>query len=133
MEGINWLGGLVAGAVASLGIGSLWFGPLFGKIWMAETGFTHDKKPRYAMPVMMGGSALISVIAAWCMSRIIGHADAMHGLKVGAIIGLVFGGGAIATNYLWESKSLRHIAVNAGYVTAQMALIGLILGIWRNY
>ena len=38
---INY-GAVVGAAVASMILGSLWYGPLFGKPWMAAMGFTKD-------------------------------------------------------------------------------------------
>lgn len=43
MEGfdINWLA--ILAAASSLVIGFLWYGPLFGKAWMKESGMTEEK------------------------------------------------------------------------------------------
>ena len=34
---VNWLA-IVAGMVANMVVGALWYGPLFGKRWMKELG-----------------------------------------------------------------------------------------------
>lgn len=34
---INWLG-LLLGSVAGFALGAVWYGPLFGKAWMAALG-----------------------------------------------------------------------------------------------
>ncbi|MCH7574095.1 MAG: DUF1761 domain-containing protein [Candidatus Marinimicrobia bacterium] len=39
MISINYLAVLVAAAI-EFGLGALWFGPLFGKPWMAAHGWT---------------------------------------------------------------------------------------------
>ena len=42
MANANLLAILVAAATGFL-IGGLWYGPLFGKAWMAEHGFTEEQ------------------------------------------------------------------------------------------
>jgi hypothetical protein len=49
MANANLLAILVAAATGFL-IGGLWYGPLFGKAWMAEHGFTEEQ--------MRGGNML---------------------------------------------------------------------------
>ncbi len=39
--GITWLAVIVA-ALASFPLGMLWYGPLFGKAWMAASGVTKE-------------------------------------------------------------------------------------------
>jgi hypothetical protein len=39
---VNWLAILVA-ALAGLAVGGIWYGPLFGKAWMRESGVTMEK------------------------------------------------------------------------------------------
>ena len=47
----------------------------------------------------------------------------------GFCIGLVWVGGSLGINYLFEHKSLRLWFINAGYHTVQFTLIGLVLGL----
>ena len=131
MGDTNWLAIIVVGAVTSLGLGGLWYGPLFGKIWSAETGITKDTKHRYSIAQMMGGSVLFSIIAAFMIDHAIGDGGPIKGLHIGFFAGLLLCGGALATAYLWESRTWRHWLVNAGYTTVQYSLIGLALGYWR--
>lgn len=42
MEDINWLA-LVVASILPLATGFLWYGPLFGKAWMQESGMTEEK------------------------------------------------------------------------------------------
>ena len=41
LSGLNWLAILVA-TVAAFVLGGLWYGPLFGKAWMAALGKTEE-------------------------------------------------------------------------------------------
>ena len=41
---INYLAVIVA-AIVGFSIGSLWYGPLFGKTWNREVGFREEKHP----------------------------------------------------------------------------------------
>jgi Protein of unknown function (DUF1761) len=127
----NWLAVVVAGAITSLGLGFFWYGALFGKAWMAETGITRETKHRYSMPQMMGGSVIFSIVVAAALAHLIGDGGPMKGLHSGFFAGLLIGGSAIGTSYLWESKSIRHWLINTGYTSVHYALIGLILGLWH--
>lgn len=46
--GVNWTA-VIAGTVVSFGLGVLWFGPIFGKIWSVGS---HGITPPSRMPVM---------------------------------------------------------------------------------
>ena len=49
----TWIG-ILAAAVAGFVIGGLWYGPLFGKAWMAARGISPDDKDGMSMPLVFG-------------------------------------------------------------------------------
>jgi hypothetical protein len=55
-EAINWLAVLLA-AVAHQAIGFLWYGPLFGRLWMERRGLSREQ-------VAAGDGGAIAVAAA---------------------------------------------------------------------
>ena len=58
---INWLA-LVAAALSTLVVGFLWYGPLFGKAWMKETGITEEQAQK-GMPLRFGLSVVLAFVA----------------------------------------------------------------------
>jgi len=63
---INFLIVILASLVP-MGLGFLWFGPLFGKAWMAETGMTPDKAKTANMTKVFLLSALFNLMVAFAM------------------------------------------------------------------
>lgn len=120
-----------AGAFAGWILGSLWYGPLFGKAWMKEMGYTLEDITKDFNPAKTYGTMLLlSVIASYVFGMFIGPEP---GLKqatwVGFAAGLFWVSGAIATNYLFEKATMRLFLINGGYHTARFTLIGLAFGL----
>ena len=89
----------VVGTIAGFVLGAPWNGPLFGKAWMEETGFT-GRNPALGFATGAGFAA-----------------------------GLCWVGTSFATSYIFEKKSTRHLFINAGYHVVQFTLIGLAFGL----
>ncbi|MDQ3101394.1 MAG: DUF1761 domain-containing protein, partial [Bacteroidota bacterium] len=53
------------------------------------------------------------------------------GLYHGLLIGLFFVATSMGINYLYQRKSLKLWAIDAGYQVCFMGLIGAILGAWH--
>jgi TRAP-type C4-dicarboxylate transport system permease small subunit len=83
---VNYLAILVCGLV-SMVLGSLWYGPLFGKPWMAMIGI---KKPDVMTPAikkMMAKSYSIMFIGSLLMAFILGNILAYGGGGAGGVVG----------------------------------------------
>jgi Na+(H+)/acetate symporter ActP len=55
----------------------------------------------------------------------------LPGLYLGPAIGIVFGALTIFSNDMNEQLPVKLSFINAGYRTAYLAIIGIILGVWR--
>jgi hypothetical protein len=125
---------VLAAALSAFLVGGLWYSPLlFGKVWMAETGLGPEELARKGSPgVIYGVSFVLAFAAAFILAMFLGPAPALPfalGASLAAGIGWV--GTSFGINYLFERKSLRLFAVNAGYHTVQYGLMGLVLGAWH--
>ncbi|HSR41197.1 MAG TPA: DUF1761 domain-containing protein, partial [Longimicrobiales bacterium] len=67
---INWLAVVVA-AVSTFILGGLWYGPLFGKTWMAASGMTEEKAKQGNMAMIFGVSFLLQLVAAAVLAMFI--------------------------------------------------------------
>ncbi|MGI9542345.1 MAG: DUF1761 domain-containing protein [Cyclobacteriaceae bacterium] len=127
---INWLSVLVA-AISSFAIGGIWYGPIFGKTWMKEFGFTEDDLKKRSVPKTFGGALFLAFIAALILDMFIG---AEAELSFGASAGFFAGFGWVATFlgilYLFEMQSLKAYLINAGYCILALTIMGTILGAW---
>lgn len=132
MANANLLAILAAAATGFL-IGGLWYGPLFGKAWMAEHGFTEEQLRRSNMLKIYGLTFAFSVLSAVFLGHLLAFFDTNTRstlmISVGISLGYVIP--AIGTNYLFSRKSGRLFAIDAGYwivFYAAMGLVFLILG-----
>lgn len=133
MEGvtINWLA-VIAATLVGFVLGFIWYGPLFGKAWMAETGMTEEKAKEGNMGMIFGLSTIFQFIMAYCLAMFFGNEVDM---AMGAFYGFLTGFGwvfmAIAVNNLYEQKSFKLTLLNGGFWTVVFTLMGLILGAWK--
>ena len=128
----NLLAILVAAATGFL-IGGLWYGPLFGKAWMAEHGFTEEQLRAGNMLKIYGLTFAFSVLSAVFLGHLLAFFDtrprATMMISIGVALGYIIP--AIGTNYLFSRKSGRLFAIDAGYwliFYAAMGLVFLLLG-----
>ena len=119
------------GALAGFALGALWYGPLFGKAWMAEHGYTEaDLQKDFNPAKTYGLMFVLALLAAYVFGMFLGpDVTPAFGAGAGAAAGLFWVSASIATNYLFEKSSMRLWLINAGYHTARFTLIGLAFGL----
>lgn len=127
---------VLVGAVASFAIGSLWYGPLFGKAWQKEVGLSDESIKGSNMARTFGGSFVLMVVMAFGMAWVFQRfgmesIDWSKGLQYGLYTGVFFVATSMGVNLLYELKSMRLWLINAGYQVLLLGLIGLILGAWH--
>ena len=128
--GVNWLAVVVA-ALAAFPLGMLWYGPLFGKAWMAATGVTTEQG-RAANPFRLYGTVLLlNLVGCTSLAMFIGAGDWRFGLFAGFMTGATFVAMGLGVTYLFEFRTLRHWLINAGYMTVYFGIAGTILGAWH--
>jgi hypothetical protein len=132
MANANLLAILVAASTGFL-IGGLWYGPLFGKAWMAEHRFTEEQLRGSNMLKIYGLTFAFSVLSAVFLGHLLAFFDTntRSTLMISAGISLGYIIPAIGTNYLFSRKSGRLFAIDAGYwivFYTVMGLVFLILG-----
>lgn len=137
---INYWAVLVA-AIVNFILGYLWFGPVFGKVWMSASGISKptvvDDAMKKSMMKGYAGTFIGSLIMAYALSRFIMFANAFMGgtmmmsglitafwMWVGFIlpvtVGVVF----------WDGKSWKYWAVTYLYYLVGLLVMGAILASW---
>ncbi|MBO6524190.1 MAG: DUF1761 domain-containing protein [Balneolaceae bacterium] len=129
---INYLAVLVASLIGFV-VGFLWYGPLFGKAWMAEVGMTEEKQQSGNMAKIFGTTFVLQVIMTYCLAMFL--ADDSIDLAMGAFYGFLTGAGWILPtmiiNNLYEQRSFKLSFIQGGYWVVVFTLMGLVLGAWR--
>lgn len=138
MLDVNWLAILLCG-VASMVLGFLWYGPLFGKPWMQMMGI--DPNNQALMEQMKKGAQksyglmfLGSLVMAYIFAHFLVYASdytntvgVSAGLSVGFWAWLGFIAPVTLGSILWEGKSWKLWILNNGYNLLQLLVFGLIL------
>ena len=124
---------LVAAAIASVVIGFVWYGPLFGKKWANLAGMKMDKddpKMKSKMMTSMGGMLLVSAITAYVLSVLIGMMptkDLMSGVMAGFWSWLGFVMPVQIGVVLWEGKKTELFLLNTFHSLFSLEVMGAIL------
>lgn len=127
---INWLSVFVA-AISTFLVGGIWYGPVFGRAWMHEFGYTEEDLKQRSVPRTFGLSLLLAFFAALILDMFIGaEADMMFGTMAGFFVGIGWVATFLGILYLFEMRSLKAYFINGGYCVLSLTLMGLILGAW---
>jgi hypothetical protein len=135
LESVNPIAVLLA-TVASIAIGFAWYGPLFGKVWAKEQGWSDadmnkqkEKGMGKSYGIMTVGSLLTAFILAQ-FAQLAGAVMAWDGATVGFWAWLGFAVPLLLGSVLWEGKSWRLYQINAGYQLVTMVVMGAIVAMW---
>lgn len=129
-ELVNWLAVIVA-AASGFVIGSLWYGPLFGKAWMRLTGMTREKGAGASMALTFGGAYVLNFIAATGIATVSGgRAGIWFALHTGLLGAFFFVAPALGIIYLFEQRPLKLWFINAGYQVLNFSAMGAVIGAW---
>ena len=137
---INYLAVIVA-AVVNMAIGSLWYGPIFGKIWTALAGMT-EEHINEAKTKGMGKSYALAFLGSFIMSYVLAHALVfaseyfkVYGFSAGLMAGFWNWLGFVAPvtlgSVLWEGKPWKLWFLNNGHYLVALLCMGAILAMWR--
>lgn len=128
---------VITAAVATIVFGALWFGPVFGGIWMKLMGFT--KESMKAMPLSAGQAMAGGVVTAFLKAYVLAHVAIAFGPMAVGVEGafalafwmwLGFVMPTVAHAWLWEGKSFNLFAFKAVHGFIELLLMALILVLW---
>src|SRR5688572_23596077 len=99
----------LAATVLGFILGALWYGPLFGKPWMAAVGVGRDQLMAGFNPAKTYGlTFVLGFVAAWVFGLFIGPQPGFRFSVVsGAAIGVCWVATSLTTNYLFERRNVR--------------------------
>lgn len=118
--------------IAGFIVGALWYGPLFGKSWMAATGLSGEDLRRNFRPARTyGATFVLGLIASYVFGLYLGpNPGRAFSVVAGASAGVFWVATSLATNYLFERRPAALIAINGGYHAVRFTLIGLAFGLF---
>lgn len=113
-------------ALAFFVIGAIWYGVLFGKVWQREAGLSDEQVKSGNMALIFGLTLAFELLIA----LVLAHQFAMTGASDRAIMMISIGFGAfvmtpaIGINYLYQRKSGKLFAIDAGHFILGMSAMG---------
>ena len=133
---INYLA-VLAAAAASIVLGFLWYGPLFGKQWIALMNFDKKKMeeakkkgmPKQTWVLMILGT----LVTSYVLAHFVDYLDAVNisgALTAAFWIWLGFVATVILGGVLWEGKPWKLYFLNAAYYLVNLAVMASILAVW---
>ena len=134
MVAVNFVAVIIA-AIASMVIGFIWYGPLFGKTWMALSQMDSKKMEQGKQGMMKG--YIVSFIGAIVMAYALAHVLAYAGAIT--IFDAVQGGfwtwlGFIATvqigMVLWDNKPVKLFLIHTAHQLVSVVAMAIILVWW---
>ncbi|TAL14849.1 DUF1761 domain-containing protein [Patescibacteria group bacterium] len=133
---INWIA-IILAAISTMIVGSIWYGPLFGKLWAKLTGVKPD-------PDFRGGKAALQYIKAFLASLLtsivlayviaIVHKNSTDSYFVDAIfVGLLLWGGFTAARIfmhdIFEGRPTQLTALNIAHELITIVVMSGIIGL----
>lgn len=121
---------VVLATAVGMGLGAVWYGPLLGKAWQAETGLTDEKIADANMGLIMGTATVLELVAAIFFVFMANDGSALNGVQLGSMAAIFFAIG-LGINYLFERQSMKLYLINIGYMSLTFILMGVIIGFLR--
>ena len=130
--GTAWIG-IALATLSAFAVGMAWYTPkVFGNAWMGHVGLTAEEAQnmegagaRYGMTAV---AAFLTALVLALLMMALDVTSVGGGLLLGAVLGLVFRGGAHVIHNGFAMRSFGLTAIDSGHDIVAMAVAGAILG-----
>ncbi len=136
---INYWAILVC-AIASMVVGSVWYGPMFGKKWMEICGAdkvdmeTRKKMQKAAGPLYLV-QFLLTLLQLWVFANILNYWPGASTVWIAVFMWVGFIMPTIAGSSMWNNDTSKvkwaRFLIQSGYQLVMFIIFGLILGLWK--
>jgi hypothetical protein len=121
----------LVGTLLGFVLGAVWYGPLFGRRWMAAAGVAPQAAgggPSRAG--IYGLTFVLGFVACYVFGLFLGpNPGRAFAIAAGAAAGLFWVATSLATNYLFEGRGASLMLINGGYHAVRFTLFGLAFGL----
>ena len=127
---VNWLAVLL-GTVLSMGLGALWYGPLFGQLWLSLIGKTEDELE--SSPTMYIKTAVAAFLGMLALNMVVvafGATTVLSGLVAGAFIFVGIGATTTFVYTTFEGPSEKVWLLYVAYHLVVYLVMGAVFAIW---
>ncbi|HEV2532975.1 DUF1761 domain-containing protein [Phenylobacterium sp.] len=129
LKGVNWIAVVIAAVLLQV-LGFLWFGPVFGKAWIAAMGKTGDMSGGSNMLMALGAvNTLVCVTGlSWLINKV-GAVTLGAAVTTSVAAWFFFSLTTSALEYIYMGMSLQLLELNAGYLLVSFVLAGVTLNL----
>jgi hypothetical protein len=130
---------ILIAAVVSMVVGSIWYGPIFGKKWMEIIGATAEDEAKRkemqkaAMPLYVI-QFVLSLLQVYILANLIGEWDGRSGVAIAFWMWLGFVMPTIAGSSMWNNNPNRvrwaMFLIQSGYQLVMFVIYGWMFGGW---
>ena len=134
--GVNYLAVLIV-ALVNFFIGFMWYGPIFGKVWVKAMKFTPSDVKKGKEKGMAGPMFIVlitSLVTTFILATFVGLAGAnsfLNGAFVGILVWLGFFLTTSIGSMLWEGKNTHLFYLNTAYDLVRFIIMAGILAVWQ--
>lgn len=127
---------IIVATLCYFGLGAVWF-TLFRSAWLEGVGRTMEQlqasgvSPALAYTVALLLTLALALFLSWIIQKT-GPLTVSHGVQVAVVLWFCTIFAVVATEYAFEARSVRTLAIVAGYPLVGMILMGAVLGGWNS-
>ena len=131
---------IAKGAILSMLIGAIWYGPLFGKTWMEIVGvdpadLEAKKKMQKSAGPLYGVQFVLTLFQVFVLAHLIADTQLVGGLERSLWIWAAFIVPTLAGAVMWTKETRRlkwaRFLIQGGYQMVLFILFGLLLQYWK--
>jgi hypothetical protein len=127
---------ILVATLCYFGLGAVWF-TVFRSAWLEGIGKTMEQlqssgvSPMLAYIVALLLTLALAVFLSWLI-QLTGPATTARGIQVAIILWFCTVFATFATEYAFEGRSVKILAITSGYCLVGMILMGAVLGGWTK-
>lgn len=128
---VNWVAILIGG-VFSMALGFLWYGPLFGKLWLRSIGKkAGELKSSPGIYIIAFIAALVTAYVLAVLIGALGISVWWRGALLGAVVSVGIGAAAALVNGMFLGNTISSWALFAFYQLVLYTLEGTLFAVWK--
>jgi hypothetical protein len=133
---LNWIAILLA-AASTMVVGSLWYGPLFGKAWIKLAKVKTDPNfgVKQGVPLYGGAflasalTAMVIAVFAYIASQYFGGSFLQNTLWVGVVLWAGFTAARVYMHDSFEGRRKKLTVLNVAHELVTISIMALIIGL----
>ncbi|HMG02187.1 MAG TPA: DUF1761 domain-containing protein [Edaphobacter sp.] len=127
---------IIVATLCYFGLGAVWF-TLFRNAWLEGIGRTMEQlqmsgvSPALAYGIALTMTLALALFLSWLIQAT-GPLTLARGVQVAVILWFCTVFATFATEYAFEGRGVKILAINTGYCLVGMVLMGAVLGGWTR-